>query len=74
MSGAYLVFHVAMLAMAATGYFLGISAPDVGALAPVVASAGAAMLVYSGIAECLFAAVHLVKAARAKWVRARAAA
>jgi hypothetical protein len=69
MSGAYLVFHVAMIAMAATGYFLGVSAPDVGALAPVVASAGAAMMVYSAIAEGLFAAVHLIKAARAKWVR-----
>lgn len=69
MSGAYLVFHVAMIAMAATGYFLGVSAPDVGALAPVVASAGAAMMVYSAIAEGLFAAVHLIKVARAKWVR-----
>ncbi len=69
MSGAYLVFHIAMVAMAATGYFLGSSASDVGALAPVVASAGAAMLVYSAIAEGLFLFFFAAKALISKWTR-----
>jgi hypothetical protein len=71
MSGAYLVFHIAMVAMVSTGYFLGMSAPDVGPLAPVVAYAGAAMMMFSCIAESLFVSVCLFKLAHSKWARFR---
>ncbi len=61
MNAAYLVFHIATLSIGATGYFLGSSAADVGALAPVVASAGASMLVYTAIAEGLFVLYHAAR-------------